>query len=88
MTATPRGERWRVVLLDRGFLLVLVTLIVYIWIAPRHIVDGDNAEFSTLGALGGTAHPTGYPLYLRYASVPLLSRRSSSVNLFSAFIIK
>lgn len=64
MTPGPRGERVRVLLLDRGGLLVLVALALYAWIAPHHIVDGDNAEFATLGALGGTAHPTGYPLYL------------------------
>jgi Protein of unknown function (DUF2723) len=59
-----RAEHIRRALLDRGGLLALVTLVVYIVLAPTHIVDGDNAEFSTLGTLGGTAHPTGYPLYL------------------------
>ncbi|MDQ3341678.1 MAG: DUF2723 domain-containing protein, partial [Myxococcota bacterium] len=49
-------------MLDRGGLLGVLTLVIYIWVAPAHIVDGDNAEFATLGALGGTAHPTGYPL--------------------------
>lgn len=39
-------------------------LATYIWLAPTHIVDGDNAELSTLGALGGVPHPTGYPLYM------------------------
>ena len=28
------------------------------------MVYGDNAEFSALSALGGVAHPTGYPLYV------------------------
>ncbi len=51
-------------MLDRGGLLVVMTLLLYGWIAPHHIVDGDNAEFATLGTIGGTAHPTGYPLYL------------------------
>ena len=37
---------------------------VYLWIAPPHIVFGDNAELSALGALGGAAHPSGYPLYV------------------------
>jgi len=50
--------------LDQGGLLAVLALAVYILIAPAHIVDGDNAEFATLGALGGTAHPTGYPLYI------------------------
>src|SRR5262249_37027866 len=31
---------------------------------PAHIVDGDNAEFATLGALGGRAHPSGYPAFV------------------------
>ncbi|MEO8704837.1 MAG: DUF2723 domain-containing protein [Kofleriaceae bacterium] len=53
-------------LLDRGGAVALAALIVYVWIAPATIVDGDNAEFSTLGALGGRAHPTGYPLYVLY----------------------
>ncbi|MEO6771856.1 MAG: DUF2723 domain-containing protein [Kofleriaceae bacterium] len=37
---------------------------VYVWLAPAHIVDGDNAELATLGSLGGVPHPTGYPLYM------------------------
>jgi len=37
---------------------------VYVAFASPHIVDGDNAEFATLGALGGRAHPSGYPLYV------------------------
>lgn len=61
--------RLRVFLLDRGGLLALMTLILYMWIAPAHIVDGDNAEFATLGSIGGTAHPSGYPLYLIWLRV-------------------
>ncbi len=49
---------------DHGALLGILTLVLYIWIAPEHIVDGDNAEFSTLGTLGGTGHPSGYPAYV------------------------
>lgn len=51
-------------LLDRGGLIALVAFAAYVWIAPTCIVDGENAEFSTLGAAGGVAHPTGYPAYL------------------------
>lgn len=51
-------------LVDRGVLLAVLALVVYLVLAPAHIVDGDNAEFSTLARTGGTAHPTGYPLYL------------------------
>jgi hypothetical protein len=49
---------------ERGGLIALATLVLYVWIAPTHIVDGDNAEFATLGLVGGVAHPSGYPLYL------------------------
>jgi len=41
-----------------------VALVIYIAFASPHLVDGDSAEFSTLGALGGRAHPSGYPLYV------------------------
>lgn len=58
------SERLRRILLDRGGLVALATFILYLWIAPHYIVDGDNAEFATLGLTGGTAHPTGYPLYV------------------------
>lgn len=51
---------------ERGGLIALATLALYIWVAPAHVVDGDNAEFATLGTVGGVAHPTGYPLYLLY----------------------
>ena len=66
MTKPGRAERVRSLLLDRGGLVALVALLLYLWIAPPYIVDGDNAEFSTLGAIGGTAHPSGYPLYLMW----------------------
>lgn len=50
--------------LDRGGALAVAVLVVYGLLAPDHIVDTDNGEFTTLGALGGGAHPSGYPLYL------------------------
>ncbi len=50
--------------IERGGLVALAVLAIYLWIAPRYIVDGDNAEFAALGATGGIAHPSGYPLYL------------------------
>lgn len=49
-----------------GGALTIACLLVYVLLAPPHVVDGDNAEFSTLGALGGRAHPTGYPSYVLY----------------------
>ncbi len=54
---------------DRGGLIALATLALYIWLAPTHIVDGDNAEFATLGTFGGIAHPSGYPLYLMWLRI-------------------
>ena len=49
---------------ERGVALGLLVLVAYLWLAPTHVVDGDNAELSTLGMLGGVPHPTGYPLYM------------------------
>jgi hypothetical protein len=51
---------------DRGLAVVLVTFIAYVVLAPSHVVDGDNAEFATVGSLGGRAHPSGYPAYVLY----------------------
>ncbi|MGE0546701.1 MAG: DUF2723 domain-containing protein [Kofleriaceae bacterium] len=50
--------------LSRGGLVALVCFGFTAWLSPAHIVDGDNAEFATLGAVGGVAHPSGYPLYV------------------------
>jgi transmembrane protein TMEM260 (protein O-mannosyltransferase) len=55
---------WPVVWIDRSWFVGLCALVVYAVLAPSHIVDADNAEFATLGALGGGAHPSGYPLYV------------------------
>jgi hypothetical protein len=49
---------------ERGWLIALCALIAYAALASPHIVDGDSAEFATLGAIGGRAHPSGYPLYV------------------------
>jgi hypothetical protein len=56
--------RWRSIAVERGGLIALAALIVYAASGSPHIVDGDNAEFAMLGATGGRAHPTGYPLYV------------------------
>ncbi len=56
--------RWYLWLVERGGALAATTFLVYAWIAPAHIVDGDNAEFATIGALGGVPHPSGYPAYV------------------------
>ncbi|HEY5928417.1 MAG TPA: DUF2723 domain-containing protein, partial [Kofleriaceae bacterium] len=47
-------------------MIVLAALVLYLFVAPPYVVDGDNAEFSTLSAVGGVAHPPGYPLYVLY----------------------
>lgn len=51
-------------LFERGGLIALVALLLYVWIAPPHLSTGDNAEFATLGDIGGAAHPSGYPSYV------------------------
>jgi hypothetical protein len=50
--------------IDRGGALGAVMLACYVALAPAYVVDGDNAEFSALGAIGGGAHPSGYPGYV------------------------
>lgn len=59
-------ERVRDAALERGGLLVAIITVLNAWLAPSFIADGDNAEFSTLAATGGVAHPPGYPLYVLY----------------------
>lgn len=54
--------------IERGYLLAACVLVVYALVAPSAVVDGDNAELSTLATTGGIAHPSGYPwlvLWLR-----------------------
>src|SRR5690348_12022087 len=59
-----RVQQLRSFLVERGGAVALVAAAVYLWIAPPHITGGDNAEYVTLGTIGGVAHPSGYPLYL------------------------
>ncbi len=68
---------------ERGGLLVLTVLVVYVWLAPTHIVDGDNAEFATLGTIGGGAHPSGYPLYVLWLRATSWLPGSSPVHVAS-----
>ena len=49
-----------------GGALTLAVLVIYLALAPSHIVDGDNAEFAAVGAIGGRPHPSGYPAYVLY----------------------
>lgn len=62
-------QRARLYALERGGLLALCVLITYAWLAPVHVVDGDNAEFATLAVTGGAAHPSGYPLYVLWLRI-------------------
>jgi len=57
-------RRWSSRLVERGWLVAAAALVGYAALASPYIVDGDNAELATLGALGGRAHPSGYPLYV------------------------
>ncbi|MBL9019498.1 MAG: DUF2723 domain-containing protein [Myxococcales bacterium] len=74
---------------ERGGLVGVATLLVYLWAAPRHVVDGDNAEFSALSELGGAAHPSGYPIYvllLRVTSWFPIDSVAHRANLVTALI--
>jgi hypothetical protein len=61
MRAMDVLRRWA---LERGGLLVAFAAVLYVWVACPYIVGNDNAEFSTLSATGGIAHPSGYPGYV------------------------
>ncbi len=60
------SSRLRALAFERGGLVTLAIAVVYLWLAPTFIADGDNAEFSTLAMTGGVPHPPGYPLYVLY----------------------
>lgn len=60
------SPRLRRLLVDRGVLVTLGVLLLYLVVAPSTVVDGDNAELATVGAIGGRAHPSGYPAYVLY----------------------
>lgn len=60
-------RRWITdVMVRRGGWVVLATLGLYLWVAPSTIMTGDNADFAAVGAVGGSAHPSGYPLYVMW----------------------
>ena len=44
--------------------VVSVVAVAYVATAARSILGPDNPEFATLFAVGGVAHPSGYPLYV------------------------
>jgi hypothetical protein len=43
--------------------VLAVALVLYLGTASAHLGGADNAEFVTIFASGGVAHPSGYPLY-------------------------
>ena len=43
--------------------LLAVALATYLATSSAHLAGGDSAEFVTIFAKGGVAHPSGYPLY-------------------------
>jgi hypothetical protein len=47
-----------------SWLIAACALVVYVAFASSYVVDADGAELATLGAIGGRAHPSGYPLYV------------------------
>lgn len=46
-----------------GGALFVTVLATYLLTASPYLGGGDNAEFVTIFARGGVAHPSGYPLY-------------------------
>lgn len=56
--------RWLGRAVEQGWLVALTSLVIYLVLAPHHVIDPDNAEFATLSVTGGAAHPSGYPLYV------------------------
>lgn len=50
--------------IEHGGLVALIALVIYGLFASRWLVDADGAEFAALSAVGGGAHPSGYPLYV------------------------
>lgn len=56
--------RARTFLVERGGALAIATLVVYVWAAPSHFANGENADFIATASLGGIPHPSGYPLYM------------------------
>ncbi len=60
------AQRVRELAFHRGGALTLLVFAIYLAVACPFIVENDNAEFATLGAVGGVAHPSGFPLYVMW----------------------
>jgi len=58
--AEPLNDRAGVL---AGAALFGAVLLIYFATASPFLAGGDNAEFVTIFAKGGVAHPSGYPLY-------------------------
>ncbi len=59
-----RGGRLRALAIEHGGAVTLAILVFYVWRACPYVVENDQAEMSTLGAIGGVAHPPSFPLHL------------------------
>ncbi|NLT41809.1 MAG: DUF2723 domain-containing protein, partial [Anaerolineae bacterium] len=55
---------------------------------PREVLQGDPGEFQLAAAIGGLAHPTGYPLYLligwAWTKLGAVGSPAYAMNLLSA----
>jgi len=64
--------------------IVALSAVGYTATAPHWILGGDNGEFATMYAVGGIAHPPGYPsmvLWLRlWHWLPVDSPWRSEIN--------
>ena len=90
----PSPDAPQGVLLDRydaGLALVLAAtaLAAYVRTLAPGLLESDGAEFQTLAATLGYAHPTGYPVYLllaRLATLIPVGDVAYRVNLLSAIL--
>lgn len=66
----------------------LAALALYLPTVATGVLEGDPGEFQLAAAIGGLAHPTGYPLYLSlgwlWAQVAPAASPAHALNLLSA----
>lgn len=72
-------------------LSLAVAVLVFVVLAstlPDEVLQGDPGEFQLAAAIGGLAHPTGYPLYLLvgwlWTKLPFTGSAAYAMNLLSA----
>ena len=65
-----------------------LVLLVLLPTVPREVLQGDPGEFQLAAAIGGLAHPTGYPLYLligwAWTKLGAVGSPAYAMNLLSA----